>query len=163
MWFHQTLQTQISAPLLLPFFWEAYLFFSDLWLEKSPTLAVPETDALSCLRHAGREGSCPLQLGSTWGFNVISTAPPADKGTCSWKQLRHRLPRFYLLHSVCGGCFPQRHALMGIFSGSHPWGQTVVLLLPVEPLTSQLKQSNGSLFALQHHWYGHRTARKQLR
>lgn len=77
MWFHQTLQTQISALLLLPFFWETYLFCSslDLRLEISSRLAAPETDALSHPRHVAREGSCPLQLGSTWGFAVISTAP----------------------------------------------------------------------------------------
>lgn len=52
---------------------------------------------------------------------------------------------------------------MAIFSGSHSWGQTAVLLLPVELLTSQLTQANGRLFVLQDEWYEHRTARKLLR
>lgn len=50
-----------------------------------------------------------------------------------------------------------------IISGSHSWGQTVALLLPIEPLTSQLKPSNGRLFVLWHQRYGHKTARKQPR
>ncbi|CAM9271762.1 unnamed protein product [Bubo scandiacus] len=83
MWFYQTLQTQISAPLPLPFFWETYLFCSslDLQLEISPGQATPENDALSHLRHVGREGSCLLQVGTPWGFTVVFTAPAAAKGT----------------------------------------------------------------------------------
>lgn len=75
------------------FFWETlilFLFGSMTW--DKPWTGSPRHWCPFPCEACGQGEKLLLQLGSMWGFAVISTAPAAAKGTWSRKQSWQRLP-----------------------------------------------------------------------